>query len=82
MDESSTTFKHDALAIPEFLGNKRIFANYECDSCNQFFGSGIETDLGNWTKPSRTFARIRGKRGVPSIKEGGELDKDKDSLIL
>ena len=71
MNESSTTFKHDAHTIPEFLGNKNIYAHYECDACNYFFGSRIENDLGNWTKPSRTLARVQGKRGVPSIKKGG-----------
>ena len=67
-DESQTTFKIEAHAIPELLGNKSVFTHYECDDCNRFFGSGIENDMGNWTKPSRTFARIRGKVGVPSIK--------------
>ena len=70
-DESHTSFKLEAHAIPELLGNKSLFTNYECDDCNRFFGSGIENDLGNWTKPSRTFARIRGKTGVPSIKRDG-----------
>ena len=71
MGESSTTFGHDAHAIPECLGNKSIFSYYECDACNHFFGNGIENDFGNWTKPSRTLARVQGKRGVPSIKKSG-----------
>jgi hypothetical protein len=40
----------------------------ECDMCNDFFGRGIENDFGNWSKPMRTMARIRGKTGVPTIK--------------
>lgn len=60
-----------AHAIPEALGNKSIETAYECDTCNQAFGAGIENDLGNWSKPMRTFARIRGKRGVPTLKKGG-----------
>ena len=36
------------------------------------FGQGIENDLGNWSKPMRTFARIRGKSGVPTLKKGGD----------
>ena len=67
-DESDATFRLQAHAIPELLGNKSIFTYYECDDCNRFFGSGIENEMGNWTKPGRTFARIRGKSGVPSIK--------------
>lgn len=69
--EPDVTFKLEAHAIPEALGNKSIISNYECDGCNQTFGRGIENDLGNWSKPSRTFARIRGKRGVPALKKAG-----------
>ena len=65
------SFRKKAHAIPEFLGNKSIFTNYECDSCNHFFGCGIETDLANWSKPNRTFAHIKGKNGIPTLKKGG-----------
>jgi hypothetical protein len=43
---------------------------YACDSCNRFFGAGIENDFGNWSKPQRTVSRIRGKKGVPTLKKG------------
>lgn len=66
------TFRKVAHAIPEALGNKSIETTYECDNCNEKFGSGIENDLGNWSKPMRTFARIRGKSGVPTLKRGGD----------
>lgn len=62
------TFINDAHAIPESLGNKTLFSLYECDSCNTLFGTGIENDFGNWSKPMRTLARIKGKNGVPTIK--------------
>ena len=71
LSEPQVSFRTKAHAIPEFLGNKSLLTNYECDSCNQHFGTGIENDLANWTKPSRTLSRIRGKRGVPVIKEHG-----------
>jgi hypothetical protein len=64
-------FRKTAHAIPEALGNKSIESTYECDVCNEKFGLGIENDLGNWSKPMRTFARIRGKSGVPTLKETG-----------
>lgn len=66
------TFKKVAHAIPESLGNKSIESAYECDACNGKFGAGIENDLGNWSKPMRTMARIRGKSGVPTLKKGGK----------
>lgn len=66
------TFSKGAHAIPESLGNKSLESTYECDACNEIFGSGIENDLGNWSKPLRTMLRIRGKRGVPTLKKGGD----------
>ena len=65
------TFKLEAHALPEALGNKSLFSDYECDACNAFFGKGIENDFGNWSKPMRTFARIRGKKGIPTLKKEG-----------
>lgn len=72
LGEPDATFKDEAHVIPEALGNKSLFSYYECDACNGFFGKGIENDLGNWTKPSRTLYRIHGKKGVPSIKKRGK----------
>ena len=79
------TFKNKAHAIPESLGNRSVFTSYECDTCNKFFGDGIENDFGNWTKPNRTFSRIRGKKGVPTIKEVGpgkgfRIEHDRDGF--
>ena len=65
------SFKKKAHVIPESLGNKTLFSFYECDECNQFFGNSIENDLGNWSKPHRTFARISGINGVPKLKQSG-----------
>lgn len=71
LGEPDVTFEDEAHAIPEALGNKSLFSYYECDVCNHSFREGIENDLGNWSKPSRTFSRIRGKKRVPSLKKGG-----------
>lgn len=67
-------FKKEAHGIPESLGNKSLTTGYECDSCNELFGSDIEDHFGRWSKPMRTLMRISGKNGVPSIrqrKDGG-----------
>src|SRR5271155_817686 len=69
-------FRKVAHAIPEALGNKSIQSAYECDTCNEFFGKGIENHLGNWSKPMRTFARIRGNSSVPTLKKGLTLLPD------
>lgn len=65
-----TSFRLSAHALPESLGNKSLFSAYECDECNALFGNGIENDFGNWSKPMRTFARIRGKNGILPFRHG------------
>lgn len=66
------TFGKEAHAVPEALGNRGLTSAYECDTCNSDFGRSIENDLGEWTKPMRTFARIKGKKGVPTLREKAE----------
>jgi hypothetical protein len=66
----TVTFKKQAHAIPEMLGNRTLLSAYECDTCNKEFGLGIENQFGIWSKPSRLFARVKGKSGVPTIKKG------------
>ena len=70
-DEPIVTFHDEAHALPAAFGNTGLFSNYECDACNHLFGEGIENHLGNWTKPTRTLSRIKGRRGVPTIKKPG-----------
>lgn len=70
-DESAVTFRDEAHALPAAFGNTGLFSNYECDACNHLFGEGIENHLGHWTKPMRTLSRIKGRRGVPTIKYPG-----------
>lgn len=70
--DPEVSFRRVAHAIPEMLGNKKLFSRYECDTCNTFFGRGIENDYGNWSKPMRTLSGRRGKKGVPTHKGGGE----------
>src|SRR5262245_16520086 len=40
-------FQKNADACPELLGSKTIRTTNECDPCNERFGQGIETHLGN-----------------------------------
>jgi len=65
------TFGDIAHAVPESIGNRRLLSEYECDNCNRSFGSGIENDFGNWSKPLRLLAGRRGKKGIPTLKGGG-----------
>jgi len=64
------TFKTEAHALPECTGNKSLTTEYECDTCNHIFGTGIENDFGAWTKAQRTLSGIKGKKNqVPALKE-------------
>ncbi|KQO59084.1 hypothetical protein ASF24_12945 [Methylobacterium sp. Leaf86] len=68
--EPEVTFADVAHAVSEALGNRGLTSTYECDNCNGHFGRTVETHLGEWSKPMRTFARIRGKNGIPTLKKG------------
>ncbi|KQN96979.1 HNH endonuclease [Paenibacillus sp. Leaf72] len=63
-----TSFKKNAHAISEMLGNKKLLTNYECDKCNEKF-SQLENDLGNFTLFWRSVSSIPGKRGKPKYKK-------------
>jgi len=68
-DASRVTFKKKAHAISEALGNKGIVCNEECDTCNERFGKGIETDLIAFLSLYRGFFGIKGKgSGTPKLK--------------
>lgn len=67
----TVTFNKEAHVVPQLFGNRSLLSVYECDACNQRFGTGIENDLGNWTKPYRTVLLVPGQDGVPSIKGRG-----------
>ena len=68
LGKPDTSFRKTAHAIPEFLGNKCVIVNDECDICNERFSRQLEDHLAKFTKPLRTFAQIKGKEGVPSYK--------------
>lgn len=60
-------FKKDAHIIPDFMGNKHLQSDFECDDCNSHF-SKYETDLAAWLGMTRTVMGTSGKRGVPTFK--------------
>ena len=64
------TFRRDAHAVPEFLGNKSLFSMNECDDCNAILASGYEDHLAKWTHFFRAMMRVsrKGKAGGPTYK--------------
>ena len=61
------TFRKEAHAFPESIGNKWLISFDECDACNDLFSRKLEDDFGKFTGPMRTMGRIRGK-GIPTFK--------------
>jgi hypothetical protein len=75
------TFRKKAHALPELIGNRRLFAYDECDACNDLFSSSIEDYLAKYLCLRRTFSRIHGKKGVPSYKCGKFMIDVDDTVI-
>jgi len=72
---NETSFKNESHAIPEFIGNKVLIANYECDSCNLKFSTLLEGHLANYMNLSHTLSQVKGKKGVPSFKSNKKLSR-------
>jgi len=70
-DSTETKFKMKAHIIPEFMGNKFCFSNFECDNCNQYFGT-LEDSLFNLAGIHNVFSGIKGKKGYPKYKGNKE----------
>lgn len=67
-NEIEATFKKKAHIIPEFMGNKLHYSNYECDECNDYFGH-LEDSLSNFAGVLNSLSTIRGKRGYSKFKD-------------
>ncbi|WP_055437700.1 HNH endonuclease [Lacinutrix algicola] len=83
--EPEVLFNKIAHAIPEFVNNHNLLSYYECDSCNSKFARTIETHMGDYMNPNHTMSQVRGKKGVPSVRKGGEksrIDLKKDGLKI
>lgn len=73
--QPEVTFNNIAHAIPEFVNNHNLISYYECDSCNSKFARTIETHMGDYMNPYHTMSQVRGKKGVPSYRKGGEKSR-------
>lgn len=62
------SFKNDAHVIPQFLGNRNVLSYFECDYCNELF-SKYEDSFASFFSAFRTFANIKGQKGVPKYKD-------------
>lgn len=65
-------FKSDAHLLSEMIGNKDLFADFECSDCNHRL-SKYENDLANFLGVSRTILGVKTKDGVPNFKSAGKI---------
>jgi len=64
------SFSQEAHAIPQFLGNRKLMDNFECDTCNKYFSETAEDSLAKFLGPYRAAAGIRGQKGYTKAKSG------------
>ncbi len=76
------TFRNDAHAISESLGNKRIYLNEECDSCNTRFSQSIEEDIIEYFGFWRTIFKIKGKQGIPKTQGKNFKMYHEDKVVI
>jgi hypothetical protein len=63
------TFKKKAHVLSQLLGNRNITSFFECDSCNEDIFSSYESSLAAFVGVIRTFAEIKGQKGIPKYKD-------------
>jgi hypothetical protein len=71
----TASFRKEAHALPELVGNRVLIALDECDCCNEFFGRTLEDHLSKFTLPFRAGLAISGKKGVPSYKTANKRSR-------
>jgi hypothetical protein len=76
-----TRFREDAHLIPESIGNKDLFSDFECDYCNRFFGLQFENELAPFLGISRTLTGSKTKNGIPTFKSPGQKVKARAAFI-
>lgn len=76
------TFNHKSHAISEALGNKTLFCNEECDSCNKRLAP-IEDNLSAYLEIRRSLCGITGKKGKNSVAgQNFVLDSKTHQMLL
>lgn len=66
-------FEADAHAIPEFIGNKKLFSKYECDTCNKNYFNLFENEMANFMLPLNSISGTKVKNNkTPKYHQKGE----------
>jgi hypothetical protein len=62
----ATSFSNYSHLLPQLMGNKDLYSNFECDECNDKF-SIYENDLSEFLGISRSFTGFNGSGKGPSF---------------
>lgn len=83
LQSPDVSFKKEAHAISEALGNKKLVLNEECDSCNEFFDEYVERDFVFYHDLVRTMFGVKNKENkTPKMKgRNFEFFKDEDKNL-
>ena len=74
-------FKNISHTIPEFIGNKTLSSDFECDSCNSFFSS-FENEFANYLLPYNIFSNTKTKNNKsPKYKNKIEIFTGDNNVI-
>jgi hypothetical protein len=57
-------FRKEAHLLPEFLGNRTLKSDFECDDCNELFAK-YENSFSKYLGVNRSLFGIKGKKGIP-----------------
>ena len=62
--EGTVTFRKEAHIIPNSFGNRRLFSNEECDTCNEKFGKTLDNDIAAMLAADRALSRLKGSKEI------------------
>ena len=81
--QPDVSFKNEAHAVSEALGNKKLILNEECDACNSFFDQQIERDFIAYHDFARTIYGIKNKENsIPKMSGANfRLYKDEEKNL-
>lgn len=82
LSKPEVSFKSKAHALPNFIGNNKLFTDRECDKCNAKFGKTLESHFAGFMHLDHTISGVKGKNGFLKFKssdaliqtDGGSID--------
>lgn len=63
------SFKNESHLFPQFIGNKYLLANDECDKCNEKFSRTLENEFANFMKIFHNIHGVKGQKKFPTYKK-------------